>query len=116
MKQEDIARVAHEINRAYCQALGDHSQLPWEDAPQWQRDSAISGVQIHIGNPDYSPEQSHEVWMKHKHADGWRQGPEKNPELKEHPDLVPYSALPVETRAKDFLFRAVVHALSPHLQ
>ena len=25
----DIARVCHEVNRAYCQALGDNSQVEW---------------------------------------------------------------------------------------
>ncbi len=44
MTPEQIARVAHEVNRAYCQALGDNSQPAWEDAPQWQRDSAMLGV------------------------------------------------------------------------
>jgi hypothetical protein len=32
MTLEQIARVAHEVNRAYCQALGDQSQPAWEDA------------------------------------------------------------------------------------
>lgn len=27
-----IAKMAHEVNRAYCQSIGDNSQLPWEDA------------------------------------------------------------------------------------
>jgi hypothetical protein len=33
MEIEEIAKVAHEVNRAYCQALGDFSQPKWEDAP-----------------------------------------------------------------------------------
>lgn len=44
MTPEQIARVVHEVNRAYCEALGDTSQPKWEDAPQWQRDSAMLGV------------------------------------------------------------------------
>ena len=55
MKVEEIARVAHEVNRAYCQALGDDSQPAWEVAPQWQRDSAINGVTFHIANPGACP-------------------------------------------------------------
>lgn len=46
MDNEQIARVAHEVNRAYCKALGDDSQEVWELAPQWQRDSAIVGVKF----------------------------------------------------------------------
>ena len=29
MKNEAIAKVCHEVNRAYCKALGDESQLPF---------------------------------------------------------------------------------------
>lgn len=28
-----IAKFAHEVNRAYCQAIGDNSQLPWKKGP-----------------------------------------------------------------------------------
>ena len=40
MDRTEIARVAHEINRAYCASLGDTSQPAWEDAPEWQQQSA----------------------------------------------------------------------------
>lgn len=43
MENEKIARVAHEVNKAYCEALGDMSQPVWEEAPEWQRASATSG-------------------------------------------------------------------------
>lgn len=111
MKPEQIARVAHEVNRAYCQALGDESQPSWEDAPQWQKDSAINGVKFHLANPDAGPEHSHVEWLKEKTAAGWKFGPVKNPDKKEHPCFVPYEQLPVEQKAKDYLFRGVVHAL-----
>lgn len=108
--QVAIARVCHEVNCAYCQALGDNSQPAWEDAPQWQKDSALLGVQLHMWG-DHGPEASHESWMAQKLADGWKYGPVKNPEAKEHPCIVPFGELPKEQQAKDFIFRAVVHAL-----
>lgn len=107
-----IARVAHEVNREYCMSLGDDSQPKWEDAPEWQKQSAINGVEFHIANPDAGPEASHENWRKQKEADGWVYGEFKDPELKEHPCMVPFHELPVEQRSKDFIFRAVVHALA----
>lgn len=107
-----IARVCHEANRAYCQALGDDTQPPWRDAPTWQRDSAVKGVMLHMEPADYGPEASHEAWMKHKIADGWTYGPEKDPEAKTHPCLVPFDQLPREQQAKDFIFRAIVHAMT----
>lgn len=111
MTVEHIARVAHEVNRAYCQALGDHSQPAWEDAPEWQRQSALNGVVLHCQAIDHGPEASHESWMAEKIAAGWVYGPEKRPDLKQHHCLVPFADLPREQQAKDYIFRAVVHAL-----
>jgi RyR domain len=112
MNEEQIARVAHEVNRAYCAALGDTSQPAWDDAPQWQRDSARLGVKLHIENPVSSPAARHQSWLAQKVADGWVYGPEKRPEWKQHPCIVPFDALPREQQAKDFIFRGVVHALA----
>ena len=109
-KIEMISRVCHEVNRAYCQALGDDSQVPWEDAPAWQRESARMGVDLHLLG-DFGPEASHVSWMKQKVDDGWKYGPVKDSEKKEHPCMVPFDQLPVDQQAKDYIFRAVVHAL-----
>lgn len=105
-----IARVCHEANRAYCQALGDDSQPAWEDAPDWQRESARMGVDLHLMG-EFGPEASHISWMNQKLNDGWKYGPMKDADKKEHPCLVPFAELPREQQAKDFIFRAVVHAM-----
>jgi hypothetical protein len=105
-----IARMAHEVNRAYCAALGDHSQVPWEEAPLWQKDSAIAGVKAQWYVREPNPALSHEGWLAHKIADGWTYGPVKDAERKTHPCMVPYAELPPEQRAKDVLFVAVVQA------
>lgn len=110
MRAEEIAKVAHEVNRAYCQALGDFSQPAWKDAPEWQRSSARMGVDLHMmGN--FGPEASHISWMQQKLNEGWCYGQVKDPIAKTHPCIVPFDQLPVEQQAKDFIFRAVVHAL-----
>lgn len=105
---EALAELAHEVNRAYCAALGDHSQLAWADAPAWQKDSAVNGVKYTLSHPDGSPSDSHESWLAQKRAEGWTYGPVKDPAKKEHPCFVAYEELPVEQRAKDYLFRAIV--------
>jgi hypothetical protein len=112
MTNEQIARVAHEVNRAYCLALGDTSQVCWEDAPDWQKSSAINGVEFHMSHPDAGPDHSHNEWLKEKRETGWKYGPVKDPEAKEHPCFVPYEELPAEQQAKDYIFRAVVHAMA----
>ena len=107
---EKIAQVCHEVNRAYCQALGDYTHLPWAEAPEWQRDSARMGAKVHTeGN--FGAEASHAAWLKAKTDEGWVYGPIKNPLLKQHPCMVPFCDLPPEQQAKDFIFRAIVHAL-----
>ena len=112
MKVEDVARICHEANESLCVTQGDFSQPSWDDAPEWQRTSAINGVNFHLDNPDATPENSHENWLKEKEADGWKYGAVKNPDTKEHPCFVPYSELPPEQQAKDYLFRSIVHGLS----
>jgi len=107
MNIEAIAKLCHEVNRAYCMSIGDNSQPSWEDAPDWLKKSEINGVKFHLEN-ERTPEQSHENWMREKLADGWKYGPVKDPEKKEHPCLVPYEQLPVEQRTKDYLFKSIV--------
>ena len=110
MDVETVARFTHEFNRAWCEKHGDMSQPCWEDAPDWQRESAIAGVRFHLSNPEAPPSASHDEWMRHKLADGWTWGPEKDPQAKRHPCLVPFGDLPVVQQMKDRLFRDVVHA------
>lgn len=111
MKPELIAQVAHEINRAYCASQGDTSQSAWLGAPDWQKQSALAGVAMHLANPDATPEQSHESWLAQKTAEGWAYGEVKDADKKLHPCFLPYAELPAAQKAKDYLFRATVHAL-----
>ena len=101
-----IAQICHEANRAYSEALGSTDHLPWGSAPDWQRDSAIAGV-CHALSALSTPESLHSVWMSKKLSDGWKYGPKKDAELKEHPCLLPYLDLPIEERLKDSLFYSI---------
>lgn len=111
---EWVAEVCHQVNKAYCEALGDLTQVEWRLAPQWQKDSAVKGVELHFDNPDSTPADSHKSWMAEKEAAGWVYGEVKDPDAKPptHPCLVPFEKLPKEQQAKDFIFRAVVKALA----
>lgn len=105
---EEAARIAHEVNRAYCQAIGDNSQVPWENAPEWQRQSAFMGAQGIAVGQIVTPGDSHRSWLAEKERDGWAWGPKKNPDLKQHPCMVPFEDLPAEQQVKDHLFLATV--------
>jgi hypothetical protein len=108
---EPCARAAHEVNRAYCLALGDTSQAPWDHAPAWQRESARRGVRgvLLDGN---GPGASHASWLAEKTRAGWKYAPIKNAAKKEHPCMVPFEELPIEQRYKDVLFVAVVRQVA----
>jgi len=110
MNIEQIAKTCHQVNKTFCERNGDFSQPNWEDAPQWQKDSAMNGVRFHLANPNGKPSDSHDNWMKEKLEDGWKYGEVKDPSKKEHPCMVPYEELPLDQQTKDYLFIAVVHS------
>lgn len=111
MKVLVIAQVAHAINAAYCLSLGDASIPAWDEAGEQHQGSLVAGVEMHLTNPDATPEQSHESWLAQKLAEGWAYGEVKDAENKLHPCCRPYAELPPEQKTKDYLFRGVVHAL-----
>lgn len=111
MNTVQIAMVCHEANRAYCAALGDDSLLPWAEAPQWQRESIMAGVEFLRAHPDALPCAGHEQWLARKRAEGWCYGPQRNNEKKEHPCFLPYENLPRELQVKDALFQSIVRVL-----
>ena len=104
---EKIARVCHQTNKAYCESLDDMSQVDWEEAPEWQKESARNGVRFHL-NTISTPEGSHKNWMEVKEADGWIYGEVKDVDKKTHPCFLPYEKLPDDQKIKDYIFRSVI--------
>lgn len=111
MNRLSIAIAAHTINRAYAASLGDDSQPAWEEAPEAHQQSYLAGVDMHLANPDTTPEQAHEAWLAQKTAEGWAYAEVKDVDKKLHNCFLPYAELPAAQRSKDYLFRGVVHAL-----
>lgn len=107
----DIARICHETNRAYCKSIGDNSQPAWDDAPLWQKKSAVAGVKFALA-AERKPEDSHNSWLAEKEREGWKYGPSKDSNKKEHPCIVPYEQLPAAQKLKDHLFLAIVNVFT----
>lgn len=105
-----IAKICHEANKTYCEAIGDASQKSWDESPDWLKTSGINGVNFHLTNKDASASASHESWLKEKQETGWKHGAVKDADKKEHPCFVPYDQLPIQQQIKDFIFRNIVHA------
>lgn len=48
-------------------------------------------------------ENAHDIWARARMDEGWTYGPVRNDDLKQHPDLVPYSQLPDSEKEYDRL-------------
>lgn len=107
----DIARVCYEANRALCLGVGDESQATWENAPDWQKGSAVTGVSKIARGEITGPEGSHESWMQEKLEQGWVYGKVKDADAKTHPCLVPFAELPPYQQWKDHLFFSIAKTL-----
>ena len=107
-----IARVAHEVHRAYCAALGDHSIPAWDAAPVWQVQSAIYGASFLVNCPEAGPEDVRTAWLAERRSFGWKCFPDDDADKKENPRSVSYGDLPREEKEKDYIFLSVVRAMS----
>jgi len=107
-----IAIACHQANKAWCQVNGDDSQKDWNEAEDWQKESALKGVEFRLENPFAGHDAQHNSWMKEKTDDGWVYGEIKDAVAKTHPCIVPFDKLPEFQQKKDALFCAIVDTLS----
>ena len=99
--QSRLVLAIHEANKEIQQQTGEF--IP--ELNEHLTKSILDGVYFVLDNPNCTPEQQHNNWCYFKHADGWKYGPNKDFERKEHPCLVPYSELPEIQQRKDAVFR-----------
>ena len=109
----DIAKIGHEANKCLCEGLGDYTQKSWEEAEEWQKESAINSINYIIDNPNASDSFLHDVWMKDKYDNGWVYGSIKDANKKTHPCLVPFDKLSLGDQVKDTLFMTICKSLLP---
>lgn len=99
--QSRLVLAIHEANKEIQQQTGEFIPQLSEHLTK----SILDGVYYVLDNPNCTPEQQHNNWCYFKRADGWKYGPNKDFERKEHPCLVPYSELPEIQQRKDSVFR-----------
>lgn len=105
-----IAKVCYEAYRAYCVGIGDYNHKSWEETEELHREAARQSANACL-QQDLTPEEQHNLWMRHKQTSGWKYGERLDVAAKTHPCIVPYSMLPEKQKIKDLLFGAVVNAM-----
>lgn len=81
---------------------------PWPFRPEAFRVQFIAVVAMMCG-PDRKTSRAelHDDWVKAYEQMGWRYGPERNPNTKTHPDMVPFDQLEELEQSKDAVFIAL---------
>lgn len=110
MTPEEIARVAHATNVAYCEVRGLDRKEAWDDTDPQIRQGTTAAVRQTLMKPDISPDESHAAWMKDRAEAGWVYDKEYSVVRRTHPNMRPYHYLSVEEKTKDALFLAIVRA------
>ena len=81
--------------------MKDTSQTPMDYQP---RPEDLSDIQLSPKLKELTEilaRNTHENWSRMRMAEGWRYGPGRDDEKKEHPGLVPYEALPESEKDYD---------------
>ena len=104
--EEQAARVCHAAHCALQAVQGEPlPSVPWDDLPAETRRIVIESIRAaRQGEP---PEQLHARWVRAMAALGWTWGPERDPERKRHPNMIPFWDLPPDERDKDEQFAAL---------
>lgn len=108
----EVARVIHAANAEMQAVLGhDVISTPWFWEPLSARRVVVEGV-LATRTGLLTAEANHAVWLVSKELAGWSRGPEKDPEKKTHPAMVPWEELPAANRDQAEIFVAIVRAMS----
>jgi hypothetical protein len=95
-------RMQGEIAREIRNMLGEspYDQKLFDEA---QRVRRVESMKLVAADPRSEAER-HEEWVKKHRAEGWTQGDEFRPEIKQHTNLVPFDQLPATTQSKVRIF------------
>ena len=114
MQIEDISRVVHEANRAYCMSISEYNNAPWDQTSEDLKEHTRKLVKYILEDfkPDLpKPHMLHSKWISIKRDEGWKWGNRYNYELKLHPDFLDYDDLQEDSRRKSPITLGIVKAL-----
>jgi len=100
---EELTPELQHSNIAAAERIPDILELigcTMEPGPFAEEEKKAITAVIH-DNLELMATEEHNGWMDTKRADGWRYGPVKDKDLREHPLMIPYSQLPESEKKKD---------------
>lgn len=112
MDPQNIARIAHEADRAFCALHGDLKKV-WASQEAHERECAVRGVKIATATPRATAADLHTSWLRDKREAGWRFGPQLDLHDRLDPMMIPWEQLSDYAQARERLFLAVVRSLAP---
>jgi hypothetical protein len=111
LSDEDLADIIHGAHARLNARLGDpYSDEPHAALPGWHRE--MLARRVRLIRQGCSPADVQADWVECMLAQGWKPGPVKDLEKKEHPNLRDYAELDLISRRKVLLAFRIVYALT----
>lgn len=107
MTYDELPEFMKEDNREAARRIGDVLGLaglilvPREAGQAWENKEQATILDAIAQNLEILAEGEHDGWADARQRHGWRIGPEKNIEAREHPLLMPYEELSEKEKNKD---------------
>jgi len=95
----DLGADDRAANRASAEAVLGHVADMGYDAVRV--DGRVDPIRIPAAVVEAASIREHDRWAEFKRSQGWVHGPERDPQRRTHPDLVPWEELDEPTREKD---------------
>ncbi len=108
----EIARVCHEVERAYGNRFCGDVHPHWIDVPGELRESCMKRVQFFLDHTGADAGAYHERWREIRAAEGWSYGKVRDDARKLDPRMVSFAELSDAQQVKGIIFHAIVRYLS----
>jgi len=102
-----IAKMCHEVNRAYTAAIREPLKH-WHELEEQDKNIVIEHVAFLIINVDADVKAWHDAWVSKMIVAGWKYDAKRSLKNKTHEHLKPFHHLPEKQQVKDALFHSVV--------
>lgn len=107
----DIAEIGYTTIITFLSQSDGVPRPCWLDAPIIAKTNAANAVRKIANNLTRSAMQIHEEWRLYMKSKGWRYDKTYDAARKFHPQVLPYTYLPLKSQQQDKLFHSVVRTL-----